>query len=204
MSDIIKYLINKTRRILPFTSANAVITESGYSVQYELDKLRTDIRYYIEMYDPEYVERLATSARYARDQGDYAHEQGLYIYNNTQAIVEAIDNSNHAKDQGDYAKDQGDYAKGQGEYIEFNKNAIDAALLNSSYAQQQGDRAKDYADYISENITAINNSVENSNDAYRYATYARGYKNYVDTIARRVVHGSRIFNVPEPTLHDNP
>lgn len=202
MLDTIKYLINKGKRVLPFTSAKAVITEKGTSVELELDSLREDIQYYIDMYNPDYIERLATSARYAREQGWFANEQGQYIKNNLKSISASVENSNYAKEQGNYAKEQGAYAKKQGDYIAQNKTAIDDSIKNSNYAKTQGDRAKEYADYISENKTAIDTSVENSENAYIYGQYARGYKNYIDTIGRRLCHGSRIFNVPEPTLPD--
>lgn len=200
--DVIKYLINKSKRVLPFTVAKAVITNKGNSVQDELDTLRNDIQYYIEMYDPDYIQRLATSARYAREQGYYANSQGTYIVNNKDAIEKAVANSTYALEQGNEAKNAASEAKEQSAYIKQNRKAIEDSVFNSKYAKEQGDYAKGQADYIKERQTAIDESVKNSEDALLYATYAKGYKNYVDTIARRVLHGSRVFNVPEPTLPD--
>lgn len=200
--DVIKYLINKGKRVLPFTAAKAVITTKGNSVQDELDTLRDDIQYYIDMYDPDYIERLATSARYAREQGYYANVQGTYIVNNKDAIERAVANSTYALEQGNEAKKQAASAKEQADYIIQNRKAIEDSVFNSEYAKTQGDYAKEQADYIKGKQSAIDTSVENSENALLYANYAKGYKNYVDTIARRILHGSRVFNVPEPTLPD--
>lgn len=201
--DVIKYLKNKGRRIIPITSATVVIMKQGTTAQYEIDKLRSDISYYMEIFDPDYIVQIHNFAEYARTQGDYANRMATYILDSKENIESAVANAEYAKNQGDYAKQQAGKIDEQLTYIKENLPAMQNSVANSEEAKRQAERAQQAADFFDDNKSAIVESVANSENALKYGNYAKGYKNYIDTFAFRTLHGSRIYNIAEPTEVDD-